>query len=189
MLNRFTERGQKVVVLAQLEAQQLHHPAVGTEHLLIGILKEGEGIAAKALESLGINLPAASSEVEKMIGTGEGSPAEIGFTPRAKKVFELANEEAGAQGVNYIATEHILLGLIREGEGLAARILVSSGASLDIVRERVIDLLGGHVSYTAETEEDIPENFLNSIGSGLGPLGKAAVAPQRQGAIRYANIG
>jgi len=154
MLNRFTQRGQKVVILAQMAAKKLGHPAVGTEHLLIGILREGEGIAARALESLGINLESAANDIEKMIGAGEGSAAEIGFTPRAKRVFELANEEAGDQGVNYIATEHILLGLIREGEGLAARILLSSGASPEVIRERVLELLGGGTPPSGEGAGD-----------------------------------
>lgn len=128
MLNRFTERAQKVIYLAKMEAKRLNHPAVGTEHLLLGLLKEGDGVAAKTLQSLGINLVAAAAEIGKMIGpSGAQVIGEPGFTPRAKKVLELAGEEALSQGINYIATEHILLGLIREGEGLAARILISAG--------------------------------------------------------------
>ncbi|MDD2497064.1 MAG: ATP-dependent Clp protease ATP-binding subunit [Desulfitobacteriaceae bacterium] len=149
MINKFTERAQKVVYLAQMESKRQKHPAVGTEHLFLGILKEGEGIAAKALAGLGINLNTAFAEVEKIIGTGNADTVsnEISFTPRAKKVLELAGEEARAQGVNYIATEHILLGLIREGEGAAARILIAAGANYQVVRAKVIELLGGNTSF------------------------------------------
>ncbi|MGI6684301.1 MAG: ATP-dependent Clp protease ATP-binding subunit [Bacillota bacterium] len=144
MLNRFTERAQKVIYLAKVEAKRLKHPAVGTEHLLLGLLKEGDGVASRALQSLGVNLVGAAQDIGKMIGTsGTQVIGEPGFTPRAKKVLELAGEEALSQGVNYVATEHILLGLIREGEGLAARILVSSGITLDVVRERIMEILGG----------------------------------------------
>lgn len=146
MLNRFTERAQKVIYLAQMEAKKLNHPAVGTEHLLLGLLKEGDGVAAKALQQLGVNLVGAAADIGKMLSSsGVQGTGEPGFTPRAKKVLELAGEEALAQGINYIATEHILLGLIREGEGLAARILVSSGISLEVVREKIMAILGGGV--------------------------------------------
>lgn len=150
MLNRFTERAQKVVYLAQIEAKRLNHPAVGTEHLLLGLLKEGDGVAAKVLQQLGVNLVGAAADIGKMLGTsaGQGS-GEPGFTPRAKKVLELAGEEALAQGINYVATEHILLGLIREGEGLAARILVSSGITLEVVREKVMEMMGGGMPQAA----------------------------------------
>ncbi|MBZ4688215.1 MAG: ATP-dependent Clp protease ATP-binding subunit ClpC [Clostridia bacterium] len=144
MLGRFTERAHKVLRLAQEEAQKLNHAAVGTEHLLLGLLSEGEGVAAKALVNLGVNLNEARAAVEQIIGKGEQENIKsIAFTPRAKKVLELANEEARRFGVNYVATEHILLGLIREGEGVAARVLSNFGISAEKVREEVIKLLGG----------------------------------------------
>ncbi|NPV30061.1 MAG: ATP-dependent Clp protease ATP-binding subunit [Firmicutes bacterium] len=144
MFGRFTERAQKVFLLAQEEARRLKHPAVGTEHLLLGLLREGEGIAAKALQTLGVDLQKLREEVEKVVAPGETRPGEeVGLTPRAKKVLELAHEEGRRQGVSYVGTEHILLGLIREGEGVAARILISQGLSLDKVRRQVLMLLGG----------------------------------------------
>lgn len=144
MFERFTERARKVVYLAQREAARLGHNVVGTEHLLLGLLAEGEGVAAKALESLNLRLDKIRQEVEKIIGTGETNPfGEIPFTPRAKRVLELAADEARQLGHNYIGTEHILLGLIREGEGVAAQVLRNLGADLDKVRKEVINLLGG----------------------------------------------
>lgn len=145
MFSRYTERAQRVIVLAQDEARRLNYDYVGTEHLLLGLIREGEGIAAKALQSLGIQLEQVRAEVEKMIGKGSASSrGEIGFTPRAKKVMvELAIEEARLLGHNYVGTEHILLGLIREGEGVAAQVLQNLGADLERVRNQVIHLLGG----------------------------------------------
>lgn len=144
MFGRFTERAQRVILLAQEEARRLKHPAVGTEHLLLGLLREGEGVAAKALQTLGVNLQKVREDVEKIVAPGETRPGEeIGLTPRAKKVLELAQEEGRRQGVSYVGTEHILLGLIREGEGVAARVLISQGLSLDKVRRQVLMLLGG----------------------------------------------
>jgi ATP-dependent Clp protease ATP-binding subunit ClpC len=145
MFSRYTERAQRVIVLAQDEARRLNYDYVGTEHLLLGLIREGEGIAAKALQSLGIQLEQVRAEVEKMIGKGSASTrGEIGFTPRAKKVMvELAIEEARLLGHNYVGTEHILLGLIREGEGVAAQVLQNLGAELERVRNQVIHLLGG----------------------------------------------
>nr|PZN74243.1 MAG: ATP-dependent Clp protease ATP-binding subunit ClpC [Bacillota bacterium] len=145
MFSRYTERAQRVIVLAQDEARRLNYDYVGTEHLLLGLIREGEGIAAKALQSLGISLEQVRAEVEKMIGKGSAtSRGEIGFTPRAKKVMvELAIEEARLLGHNYVGTEHILLGLIREGEGVAAQVLQNLGADLERVRNQVIHLLGG----------------------------------------------
>jgi len=144
MLNRFTERAQKVIYLAKMEAKRMNHPAVGTEHLLLGLLKEGDGVASRVLQSLGVNLAGAAADIGKMLGAGANQViGEPGFTPRAKKVLELAGEEALSQGINYVATEHILLGLLREGEGLAARILLSSGITVDVVRERIMEILGG----------------------------------------------
>src|SRR3712207_9278810 len=122
MFERFTDRARRVVVLAQEEARLLNHNYIGTEHILLGLIHEGEGVAAKALESLGISLEAVRSQVEEIIGQGGSSPSgHIPFTPRAKKVLELSLREALQLGHNYIGTEHILLGLIREGEGVAAQ--------------------------------------------------------------------
>lgn len=144
MFERFTERARKVVYLAQQEAARLGHNVVGTEHLLLGLVAEGEGVAAKALESLEINLDRIRGEVEKIIGSGETNPfGEIPFTPRAKRVLELAVDEGRQMGHNYVGTEHILLGLIKEGEGVAAQVLKNLGADLEKVRKEVINLLGG----------------------------------------------
>src|SRR5690606_28124382 len=145
MIGRYSERAQRVIVLAQEEARRLNYNYVGTEHLLLGLIREGTGIAAKALQSQGINLDQVRGEVEKIIGRGNAPmTGEIGYTPRAKKVvMELAPEEARLLGHNYVGTEHILLGLIREGEGVAARVLENMGADLDKVRQQVIKLLGG----------------------------------------------
>ena len=144
MFGRFTERAQRVFMLAQEEARRLRHPAVGTEHLLLGLLREGEGIAAKALQSLGLDLNKVREEVERIVAPGDSRVGdEVGLTPRAKKVLELAHEEGRRQGVSYVGTEHLLLGLIREGEGVAARVLISQGLTMDSVRRQVLMLLGG----------------------------------------------
>ncbi len=145
MFERFTDRARRVVVLAQEEARMLNHNYIGTEHILLGLIHEGEGVAAKALEALGISLEAVRSQVEEIIGQGQQAPSgHIPFTPRAKKVLELSLREALQLGHNYIGTEHILLGLIREGEGVAAQVLVKLGADLNRVRQQVIQLLSGY---------------------------------------------
>ena len=145
MFERFTDRARRVVVLAQEEARMLNHNYIGTEHILLGLIHEGEGVAAKALESLGISLEAVRQQVEEIIGQGQQAPSgHIPFTPRAKKVLELCLREALQLGHNYIGTEHILLGLIREGEGVAAQVLVKLGADLNRVRQQVIQLLSGY---------------------------------------------
>jgi len=145
VFERFTDRARRVVVLAQEEARLLNHNYIGTEHILLGLIHEGEGVAAKALESLGISLEAVRAQVEEIIGQGGSSPSgHIPFTPRAKKVLELSLREALQLGHNYIGTEHILLGLIREGEGVAAQVLVKLGADLSRVRQQVIQLLSGY---------------------------------------------
>jgi ATP-dependent Clp protease ATP-binding subunit ClpC len=145
LFERFTDRARRVVVLAQEEARLLNHNYIGTEHILLGLIHEGEGVAAKALESLNISLEAVRSQVEEIIGQGGSSPSgHIPFTPRAKKVLELSLREALQLGHNYIGTEHILLGLIREGEGVAAQVLVKLGADLSRVRQQVIQLLSGY---------------------------------------------
>lgn len=143
MFGRFTERAQRVVVLSQEEARRLGHNVVGTEHILLGLVAEGHGVAARVLQELGA-LDKIRAEVEKVIGRGGGTPTgQIGFTPRAKRVLELAFDEARQLGHTYIGTEHILLGLIREGEGVAAQVLKNLGADVDKVRRQVLELLGG----------------------------------------------
>jgi ATP-dependent Clp protease ATP-binding subunit ClpA len=145
MFERFTDSARRVVVLAQEEAGMFSHNYIGTEHLLLGLIHEGEGVAARALEALGIRLEAVRTQVVEITGRGEHSlSGHIPFTPRAKKVLELALRESRQLGHNYIGTEHILLGLIREGEGVAARVLVSLGADLNRARQQVIELLHGH---------------------------------------------
>src|SRR5216683_2786455 len=165
MFERFTDRARRVVVLAQEEARTLNHNYIGTEHVLLGLIHEGEGVAAKALESLGISLEAVRQQVEEIIGQGQQAPSgHIPFTPRAKKVLELSLREALQLGHNYIGTEHILLGLIREGEGVAAQVLVKLGADLNRVRQQVIQLLHG---YQAKD--------VMSAGDWLGERGRAGL--------------
>jgi ATP-dependent Clp protease ATP-binding subunit ClpC len=144
MFQRFTDRARRVVVLAQDEARMLGHNYIGTEHILLGLIHEGDGVAAKALTAMGIGLEATRQQVEEIIGRGQGaSEGHIPFTPRAKKVLELSLREALQLGHDYIGTEHILLGLIREGDGVAAQVLVGFGADLNRVRQQVIQLLHG----------------------------------------------
>jgi ATP-dependent Clp protease ATP-binding subunit ClpC len=165
MFERFTDRARRVVVLAQEEARLLNHSYIGTEHILLGLIHEGEGVAAKALESLSISLEAVRNQVEEIIGQGGSSPSgHIPFTPRAKKVLELSLREALQLGHNYIGTEHILLGLIREGEGVAAQVLVKLGADLSRVRQQVIQLLSGYQG---------PAGSGAGAGSGRGESGAA----------------
>ena len=169
MFERFTEKAIKVIMLAQEEARRLGHNFVGTEQILLGLIGEGTGIAAKVLKSMGVNLKDARVEVEKIIGRGSGFVAvEIPFTPRAKKVLELSLEEARQLGHNYIGTEHLLLGLIREGEGVAARVLENLALDLSKVRTQVIRLLGD----TAEVSTGSGQNkgktpTLEEFGSNL----------------------
>ncbi|KAB7746477.1 AAA domain-containing protein [Nostocoides sp. F2B08] len=145
MFERFTDRARRVVVLAQDEARLLNHNYIGTEHILLGLIHEGEGVASKALEGLDIKLEAVREQVQEIIGQGQQAPTgHIPFTPRAKKVLELSLREALQLGHNYIGTEHILLGLIREGEGVAAQVLVKLGADLNRVRQQVIQLISGY---------------------------------------------
>jgi Clp amino terminal domain, pathogenicity island component/TIR domain len=145
VFERFTNRARRVVVLAQEEAKMLNHNYIGTEHILLGLIHEGEGVAAKALESLGIALEGVRQQVEEIIGQGQQVPSgHIPFTPRAKKVLELSPREALQLRHNYVGTEHILLGLIREGEGVAAQVLVKLGADLNRVRQQVLILLSGY---------------------------------------------
>ena len=150
--NRFTERARKVILLAKEEARRLNHDYIGTEHILLGLVKEGEGVAAAVLNSLGLDADNIKREIEKLIQPGEGqiTAADIPFTPRAKKVIELAMDEARNLGHNYIGTEHLLLGLIREGDGVASQVLINMGLDLKIVRDEVLNLLGSSFpDYTA----------------------------------------
>jgi ATP-dependent Clp protease ATP-binding subunit ClpC len=183
VFERFTDRARRVVVLAQEEARLLNHSYIGTEHILLGLIHEGEGVAAKALESLNISLDAVRAQVEEIIGQGGSSPSgHIPFTPRAKKVLELSLREALQLGHNYIGTEHILLGLIREGEGVAAQVLVKLGADLSRVRQQVIQLLSGYQGSAPKGEgqssakEDQPEKggsqILDQFGRNLTQLAR-----------------
>ncbi|HEY6680596.1 MAG TPA: ATP-dependent Clp protease ATP-binding subunit, partial [Actinomycetota bacterium] len=168
MFERFTDRARRVVVLAQEEARMLNHNYIGTEHILLGLIHEGEGVAAKALESLNISLEAVRQQVEEIIGQGQAAPTgHIPFTPRAKKVLELSLREALQLGHNYIGTEHILLGLIREGEGVAAQVLQKLGADLNRVRQTVIQLLSG---YTGGKEQVSAGGGTESAGQGSAVL-------------------
>jgi ATP-dependent Clp protease ATP-binding subunit ClpC len=175
VFERFTDRARRVVVLAQEEARLLNHNYIGTEHILLGLIHEGEGVAAKALESLGISLEAVRNQVEEIIGQGGSSPSgHIPFTPRAKKVLELSLREALQLGHNYIGTEHILLGLIREGEGVAAQVLVKLGADLSRVRQQVIQLLSGYSGPGGASGS-------GSSGSGKEPAGATSGQSSEQG--------
>ncbi len=154
MFERFTDRARRVVVLAQEEARLLNHNFIGTEHVLLGMLAEGEGIAAQVLVSADISLDAARSKVEAIGRRGSSTPpGHIPFTPRAKKVLEYALREALQLGDNFIGTEHLLLALLREGQGIAIQALVNLGADLDWVREQVIEIAGGGRTAVFETEE------------------------------------
>jgi hypothetical protein len=151
MFERFTDRARRVLVLAQEEARMLNHNYIGTEHILLGLVREGTGVAAMALESLGISPEAVRQQVKEMMGQGQRAPSgHIPFNPRANKVLELSLRESVQVGHNYIGTEHILLGLVREGEGVAARVLVRLGADLDRVRYEVIQLLRAHAGNEPE---------------------------------------
>jgi ATP-dependent Clp protease ATP-binding subunit ClpC len=167
MSNRFTERAQRVILIAQEEAKRLNHDYVGTEHILLGLIALGEGVAAQVLANLGVDLRRVRSEIEKIVGTGDNVMllGEIPFTPRAKKVLEYAVEEAQHMGHSYVGTEHLLLGLIREEEGVAARVLENLGLRLDVVREEVLNLLG--------------EGQSQAQGGGKEPAGAGSGSPSR----------
>jgi ATP-dependent Clp protease ATP-binding subunit ClpC len=165
MFGRFTERAQKVLSLAQEEAVRLGHNNIGTEHILLGLIREGEGIAAKALIALGLGLEKIQDEVESLIGRGQEQPSNIAYTPRAKKVIELSMDEARKLGHTYVGTEHILLGLIREGEGVAARVLNNLGVSLNKARQQVLQLLGS--SEVVSTNHGNPTNVNTPTLDGL----------------------
>lgn len=165
MFGRFTERAQKVLSLAQEEAVRLGHNNIGTEHILLGLIREGEGIAAKALIALGLGLEKIQDEVESLIGRGQEQPTNIAYTPRAKKVIELSMDEARKLGHTYVGTEHILLGLIREGEGVAARVLNNLGVSLNKARQQVLQLLGS--SEVVSPNHGTPTNVNTPTLDGL----------------------
>src|ERR1700732_2904198 len=183
MFERFTDRARRVVVLAQEEARMLNHNYMGTEHIRRGLLQEGEGVAAKALESLGISLEGVRSQVEEIIGQGQQAPSgHIPFTPRAKKVLELSLREALQLGHNYIGTEHILLGLIREGEGVAAQVLVRLGADLNRVRQQVIQLLHGYQGKEPAAA-GAPSETAPSTSLVLDQSGRNLTAAAREGKL------
>ena len=183
MFERFTDRARRVVVLAQEEARMLNHNYIGTEHILLGLIHEGEGVAAKALESLGISLEGVRAQVEEIIGQGQQAPSgHIPFTPRAKKVLELSLREALQLGHNYIGTEHILLGLIREGEGVAAQVLVKLGADLNRVRQQVIQLLSGYQGKEAVTQGG-PAEGVPSTSLVLDQFGRNLTQAAREGKL------
>jgi len=164
MFERFTERSRRVVVLAQEESRMLDHNYIGTEHILLGLIHEGDGIAARVIESAGLTLDAARAEVERMIGRGTSEPTgHIPFTPRAKRVLELALREALAQKKSYIGPEHILLGVIREADGVGAQILVRLAAPLPALRAEVIELA---VAEPTEPEQDEPPLVAEWLSSG-----------------------
>ncbi len=183
MFERFTDRARRVVVLAQEEARMLSHNYIGTEHILLGLIHEGEGVAAKALESLDISLEAVRGQVEDIIGQGQQAPSgHIPFTPRAKKVLELSLREALQLGHSYIGTEHILLGLIREGEGVAAQVLVKLGADLNRVRQQVIQLVSGFQGKEAETT-GAPAESAPSSSAVLDQFGRNLTQAAREGKL------
>jgi ATP-dependent Clp protease ATP-binding subunit ClpA len=168
MFERFTDRARRVVVLAQEEARLLDHNYIGTEHILLGLIHEGEGVAARALEGLGVSLGEVRRQVEDMIGQGGGTPVgHIPFTPRAKKVLELSLREALQLGHNYIGTEHVLLGLVREGEGVAAQVLLRLGADLQRVRQAVIQLISGYSVAGDPTSTMAEEHAIELTGRRL----------------------
>jgi ATP-dependent Clp protease ATP-binding subunit ClpC len=171
MFERFTDRARRVVVLAQEEARMLDHNYIGTEHILLGLVHEGEGVAAKAMAAMEISLEAVRQQVEEIIGRGQQAPSgHIPFTPRAKKVLELSLRESLQLGHDYIGTEHILLGLLREGEGVAAQVLVRLGADLNRVRQQVLNLLAGG---QGEAGEAGPHRSGSARDLRLGHAGRA----------------
>src|SRR6266568_4567874 len=183
MFERFTDRARRVVVLAQEEARMLHHDHIGTEHILLGLIREGDGVAAKALESLGISLEAVRQHVGGITGQGQQAPSgHIPFTPRATKVLELSLREALQLGHNYIGTEHILLGLIREGEGVAAQVLVRLGADPSRIRQQVIQLLQGSPGKEPAAAGAPPETA-PSASLILGQFGRNLTAAAREGKL------
>jgi ATP-dependent Clp protease ATP-binding subunit ClpC len=165
VFERFTERAREVVVLAQDEARGLKHNYIGTEHLLLGLLREEEGLAARVLESMGVTLEGVRNQVRRIVGDGdEVTTGQIPFTPRAKKVLELALREAMSLGHNYIGTEHVLLGIVRENEGVAARILIDFDADADKIRNGVIAALGGEGAHPRPVPQPSGEGEYGLLG-------------------------
>ncbi|MFT5052894.1 MAG: ATP-dependent Clp protease ATP-binding subunit ClpC, partial [Chlamydiales bacterium] len=160
MFDRFTDRAKKVMNLARQEAQRFNHEYLGTEHVLLGLVQEGSGVAANVLKNMGVDLDKIRMEVEKIVKTGPSmvTMGQLPFTPRAKKVLELSMEEAGNLGHNYIGTEHLLLGLIKENEGIAAQVLLNLGVKLEDVREEVLDFLGADTSEDEDEETGLSED-------------------------------
>ncbi len=184
MFERFTERSRRVVVLAQEEARMLDHNYIGTEHLLLGLIHEGDGLAAQAIESTGLTLEAARAEVERMIGRGASAPSgHIPFTPRAKKVLELALREALALKKSYIGPEHILLGLIREGDGVGAQILERLAAPLPVLRAQVIELAAAEATEP-EQDEPLGAEWLRAASQG----GEADLRRHRRVVVAEAQV-
>ncbi|WP_062314053.1 ATP-dependent Clp protease ATP-binding subunit [Demequina rhizosphaerae] len=184
MFERFTDRARRVVVLAQEEARMLNHNYIGTEHILLGLVREGEGVAAKALEAMDISLNGVREQVQEIIGEGSHAPSgHIPFTPRAKKVLELSLREALQLGHNYIGTEHILLGLIREGEGVAAQVLGKLGADLGGVRQQVIQLLSGYEGKEPVTSGGGPQEGQPAGSTVLDQFGRNFTQAAREGKL------
>ena len=185
MFEKFTDRARRVVVLAQEEARMLNHNYIGTEHLLLGLVHEGHGVAARALESLGISLEAVRQQVEQIIGRGSQDPAgHIPFTPRAKKVIELAQRESDALGHGHIDTEHLLLGLVREGRGVAAQVLAELGGDLNSVRQMVVLLLPrqagtGAVSAPPRRGKRERNRLVDDALARVGPVDQRLAALER----------
>ena len=167
MFDRFTDRARKVMALARKEAQRFNHDFIGTEHILLGLIQEGSGVAANVLKNLGVEINKIRSEIEKNVQSGPSmvTMGQLPFTPRAKKVLELSMEEANELGHNYIGTEHLLLGLIRENDGVAAQVLVDRGLKLEDVRCEVLELLGAD----QETESSIPQSSQQRSGRSKTP--------------------
>ncbi|MFA5411528.1 MAG: ATP-dependent Clp protease ATP-binding subunit [Candidatus Omnitrophota bacterium] len=174
MFNRFTERARKVIILAKEEARRFNHDYIGTEHLLLGLIREGEGVAAAVLQKVGLSLENIRLEIEKLVQPGPTTQiiGDIPFTPRAKKVLELAAEEARALGHNYIGTEHLLLGLIREGEGVASQVLLNSGLDLERVRNEVMELLGSALPGLGSNQAKTKTPALDAFGRDLAALAR-----------------
>ena len=182
MFERFTDRARRVVVLAQEEARMLGHNYIGTEHVLLGLLHEGEGLAARALEALGVGLEAVRQQVEERIGRGhQAQSGHIPFTARAKKVLELSLREALLVGHDHIGTEHILLALIGEGDGVAVQVLVGLGADLDRIRQQVMQLLPDGVNEPARAEPARAEAAHPALT--LGGLGRTLTQEAREGRL------
>ncbi len=172
MFNRFTERARKVIVFAKEEARRFNHDYIGTEHLLLGLIREGEGVAASVLQKLGVDLESIRIEVEKLVQPGPQTQVvgDIPFTPRSKKALELAAEEARALGHNYIGTEHLLLGLVKEGEGMAYRVLLNLGLDLGKLRNEVMEILGNGIpGYGQQPQQQYSPNQQNPNPQGYGP--------------------